>query len=231
MDELARIIDHAVLKPDSTLRDVERGCRVALEYQVAAICVSPSWVSFCSRFLKDSAVKTGTVNGFPHGASKLEIKMAEAEAAIDDGADEIDTVVNIGRVLSDDWEFTGREVRALTGLVHSSGSAIKFIFETCYLQPPEIIRLCRLCSDEGADFVKTSTGFGSGGATEEDVRLMAESVSGETGIKAAGGIRDLKRFLLMKNCGATRIGTSSTVEILEAGRREGLEDRDRLIGR
>ena len=224
MNKLARMIDHAVLRPDSTVRDVEQGCRVALDYQVASLCVSPSWVGFCSGFLADSLIRTGTVAGFPHGASKVEVKKAEAGAALEDGADEIDTVVNIGRVLDEEWDFISREIRELTSLVHSSGAAVKFIFENCYLQPAHIVRLCRICSDEGADFVKTSTGFGSAGATEEDVKLMAESVTGATRVKAAGGIRDLDRFLLMKRNGASRIGTSSTVEILEAGRHAGVRE-------
>lgn len=216
VSKLARVIDHAVLKPQSTRKDNEAGCRLAMEYQVASLCVMPSWVEYCSDFLFHSLVKVGTVIGFPHGSSVTGTKMKEAEIALSDGADELDVVVNFSRVLTGDWETVESEISGLTSLVHSANSIVKFIFENCYLETKHKIRLCEICSEAGADFVKTSTGFGTGGATENDVRLMISNVSGPVQVKASGGIRDLERFLLMQNLGAARIGTSSTEAILDA---------------
>lgn len=215
MDKLARIIDHAVLKPESTLGDNETGCRLALDYEVACLCVMPCWVEFCSDFLFHSLVKVGTVVGFPHGSAVTETKLREAECALRDGARELDVVVNFSKALSGDWEPVVREIEALTGLAHSAGSMVKFIFENCYLEEDHKIRLCQICSEAGADFVKTSTGFGTGGATEDDIKLMVKAVSGDVQVKASGGIRDLQRFLLMRDLGATRIGTSSTAVIID----------------
>ena len=216
VNRLARIIDHAVLSPQSTRKDNEAGCRLAMEYQVASLCVMPSWVEYCSDFLFHSLVKVGTVIGFPHGSSVTGSKMKEAEIALSEGADELDVVVNFSRALSGDWKTVESEISSLTGLVHSANSIVKFIFENCYLETRHKVRLCEICSEAGADFVKTSTGFGSGGATEEDVKLMISNVSSPVQVKAAGGIRDLERFLLMRNLGAARIGTSSTEAILNA---------------
>jgi len=215
MHELARLIDHAVLKPESTLEDNEAGCRLALDYNVASLCVMPCWVEFCFDFLFHSLVKVGTVIGFPHGSAVTETKLREAECALRDGARELDVVVNFSKALSGDWEPVVREIDALTGFAHSAGSMVKFIFENCYLEEDHKIRLCQICSEAGADFVKTSTGFGTGGATEDDIRLMVKSVSGDVQVKASGGIRDLQRFLLMRDLGATRIGTSSTAVIID----------------
>lgn len=219
MERLSRIIDHAVLNPHATGRDNEEGCRAALEYEVASLCVMPCWVAFCSGFLLGSRVNVGTVIGFPHGSSMTGTKMHEAETALRDGARELDAVVNVSKALSGEWSWVNSEIEALAGLSHSAGAVIKIIFENCYLEREHKIRLCEICSDAGVDFVKTSTGFGSGGATEEDVRLMAESVFGGVRVKASGGIRDLERFLLMRSLGAARIGTSSTAAILDEYRR------------
>lgn len=219
MDNPARIIDHAVLKPESTRGDNEAGCRLALEYQVACLCVMPCWVEFCSEFLFHSLVKVGTVIGFPHGSSVTPVKLREAELAFRAGARELDVVVNFSRALSGDWGLVRKEIEELTGFFHGAGAVIKFIFENCYLEDSHKIRLCRICSDAGADFVKTSTGFGTSGATEEDVKLMRSSVFGGVRIKASGGIRDLERFSLMKELGAARIGTSSTAAIISEYRK------------
>jgi deoxyribose-phosphate aldolase len=221
MKKLAGLIDHAVLQPESTLKDNEEGCRLALEYQVASICVKPCWVEFCSDFLFHSLVKVGTVIGFPHGSAVTEVKLREAECALRDGARELDVVVNFSKVLSGDWKGVRREIEVLTGLAHSAGSVVKFIFENCYLEECHKIMLCQICSDTGADFVKTSTGFGKGGATEDDIKLMVKSVSGNVRVKASGGIRDLQRFLLMRDLGAARIGTSSTARIIDEYRKTG----------
>jgi len=218
METLARLIDHAVLKPDSTIADNETGCRTALEYQVAGLCVMPCWVEFCAEFVSRSPVRLGTVIGFPHGSAVTAAKLREAELALRDGARELDAVVNFSRVLSGDWGSVTREIAALTETAHAGGAIVKFIFENCYLSGADKIRLCRICSEAGADFVKTSTGFGPGGALEEDVRLMVDNVSAGTRVKAAGGIRDLDRALAMKEAGAARIGTSSTAAILDGYR-------------
>jgi len=214
VNDLARLIDHAVLKPQSTREENEAGCRLALQLQVASLCVMPCWVEFCSDFLFHSLVKVGTVIGFPHGSNVTAAKMREAEIALEDGADELDVVVNFSLALSGYWGEVEKEIGELTGLAHSGNAAVKFIFENCYLENSHKLRLCQICSEAGADFVKTSTGFGPGGATEEDVRLMVSSVSGNVLVKAAGGIRDLPSFLRMKELGASRIGTSSTETIL-----------------
>lgn len=225
MDNPARIIDHAVLKPESTRDDNEAGCQLALEYQVACLCVMPCWVEFCSEFLFHSLVKVGTVIGFPHGSAVTPAKLREAELAFRDGARELDVVVNFSRALSGDWGLVRKEIEELTGFSHGAGAVIKFIFENCYLEDSHKIRLCRICSDAGADFVKTSTGFGTGGATEEDIKIMQRSVSGGVRIKASGGIRDLERFFIMKELGAARIGTSSTAAIISEYRKAG-QNRD-----
>ena len=225
MYELARLIDHAVLKPQSTIKDNEAGCRLSLDYQVASLCVMPCWVEFCSEFLFHSLVKVGTVISFPHGSSVISAKMRESEIALRDGANELDVVVNFSRVLSGDWEKVEAEITELTGLAHSANGVIKFIFENCYLEDSHKIRLCEICSAAGADFVKTSTGCGTGGATEHDVKLMINSVAESVQVKAAGGIRDLERFLLMKKLGADRIGTSSTKVIIDAYTRDGVPSK------
>ena len=219
MNRLAGCIDHAVLKPESTRDDNEAGCRLALEYQVASVCVMPCWVEFCSDFLFHSLVKVGTVIGFPHGSAVTETKLREAECALRDGARELDVVVNFSKVLSGDWEWVRREIEELTDFSHAAGSIIKFIFENCYLENAHKTTLCQICSDAGADVVKTSTGFGAGGATEEDIKLMVSSVYGGVQVKASGGIRDLRKFLLMRDLGATRIGTSSTARIIDEYRK------------
>jgi deoxyribose-phosphate aldolase len=219
MGNPARIIDHAVLKPESTRADNEAGCRLALEYQVACLCVMPCWVDFCSDFLFHSLVKVGTVIGFPHGSALTPVKLREAELAFRDGARELDVVINFSRVLSGEWDPVKREIEELTEFSHGAGAVVKFIFENCYLEDLHKIRLCRICSDAGADCVKTSTGFGPGGATEADVKLMSGSVFGGVRIKASGGIRDLQRVLLMKELGASRIGTSSTASIISEYRK------------
>lgn len=215
MNQPVDLIDHAVLKPTSGLEENEAGCRVALKYQVASICVLPSWVEFCSERLKGSSVKTGTVISFPHGSAMPAVKMKEAEVAIKNGARELDVVVNISKVLSRDWGWVESEIEELTGFAHAGEALIKMIFENCYLGVEEKVRLCRICSGAGVDFIKTSTGFGPGGATDDDVRLMVETVSGSVKVKASGGIRNLDRLLQFKALGAARIGTSSTVAILE----------------
>ena len=147
MDNPARLIDHAVLKPESTMEDNKEGCRLALEYQVASLCVMPCWVEFCSDFLFHSLVKVGTVIGFPHGSAVTPVKLREAELAFRDGARELDVVINFSRALSGDWDLVRKEIEELTEFAHGAGAIVKFIFENCYLEDSHKIRLCRICSD------------------------------------------------------------------------------------
>lgn len=214
--DIARRIDHAVLRPDARTDDFEEGCRLALEYGVAALCVPSGAVHLVVPRLQGSPVATCAVVGFPHGNASTLAKLSEADYALFDGARELDVVVPIGRVLSEEWPGVEEEMALLTRRTHDAKALIKFIFENGYLQDAHKVRLCRLASDLGADFVKTSTGFGPTVATEQDVRLMREHCPPSVGVKASGGIKTLEQVLAFQAWGAGRIGTSSTRAILEA---------------
>lgn len=218
-EEIAVAIDHAILNPVATQDDVERGCLLARDAGVAAVCVKPCYVSQAADLLKGSPVAVGTTVGFPHGGNATAIKVREAEQAMDDGSVELDMVVNIGNVLAGQWDYVSDDIRAVLDIVHGRGGILKVIFENCYLIEKQKEELCRICADLDVDFAKTSTGFGTGGATEEDVRLMRRVLPGRVKIKAAGGIRNLDDFLKFRRAGADRIGTSSTQEILAECRR------------
>ena len=214
LEEIAGAIDHAILNPVATQEDVEKGCLLASEYHVAAVCVKPSYVSQAADLLEGSPVAVGTTVGFPQGGNTTTIKVREAEQAMDDGAVELDMVVNIGEVLAGQWEHVSEDIRAVLDVVRGCGRMLKVIFENCYLNEQQKEQLCRICGDLGVDFAKTSTGFATGGATEDDVRLMRRSLPPRVKIKAAGGIRSLDDFLKFRRAGADRIGTSSTQDIL-----------------
>lgn len=221
--DVAKMIDHSLLNPTLTVPQLEEGCRLARDCDVASVCIMPHYLARCAEILAGSTVQPSTTIGFPHGGHTTEVKLAEVRRALQDGGTELDMVVNISRVLSGDWEYVAAEIRALTEATHAGGARIKVIFENCYLDRDQKVRLCEICGEAGVDWVKTSTGYGTGGATDEDLRLMREHSPASVQVKAAGGVRDLDRLLQVRALGATRCGATRTKEILdEAKRRIGL---------
>jgi len=212
---IAALIDHTLLKPEATRRQVDRLCAEAQEYGFASVCVNPYWVPIAVRALGSSRIKVCTVVGFPLGASLASVKAFEATKALEQGATELDMVQNVGALESGDDHVVEDEIAELAGLAHGSGCILKVILETCLLNGEAKERACRLAVSAGADFVKTSTGFSSGGATVDDVRLMRRVVGPKIGVKASGGIRTLEAVRAMLAAGATRIGASAGVAILQ----------------
>ncbi|MGD0252521.1 MAG: deoxyribose-phosphate aldolase [Verrucomicrobiota bacterium] len=211
--EFAAFIDHTLLKADATARDIEKLCVEAREHKFYSVCVNGSRVAEARHFLEGTDVKVASVVGFPLGAMSADVKRFETEAAIDDGAQEIDVVLNVGRLKNGDDKYVLRE---LCDVVEAADErTVKIILETCLLTPEEKIRACKLVVESGARFVKTSTGFSTGGATVDDVRLMRETVGPKFGVKASGGIRDTRTALAMIAAGATRLGTSASVAIVK----------------
>ncbi|GIW94398.1 MAG: deoxyribose-phosphate aldolase [Pirellulaceae bacterium] len=222
--DIAKMIDHSLLAPNLTERQLEAGCRLAAMYDVATVCIMPYFVERCAKLLSGSGVLPTTTIGFPHGAHRTALKQAESLRALDDGAKELDMVVNISKVLSGDWQYVEREIAAVLETVRAAGARLKVIFENCYLEETHKIQLCKICGELGVDWVKTSTGFGPSGATPDDVRLMREHSPEHVQVKAAGGIRDLDSVMVYRQLGATRIGASRTADILDELRsRLGLE--------
>jgi deoxyribose-phosphate aldolase len=211
---IAALIDHTLLRPDATASDVRAHCRQALEYRFAAVCVHPYWIPLAARELARQ-IPVATVAGFPLGANTTAIKAAEAEAAVYAGAEEIDMVLNLGELRGGNHAAVRDDIRAVARVVRPAGAILKVILETALLDDEQKRIACALAEEAGADFVKTSTGFGPRGATMEDVRLMRASVSARVGVKAAGGIRTLQDLLRMAEAGANRIGTSAGVAILK----------------
>lgn len=222
MDEqylkIAGMIDHSLLSPILTIPELEAGCQLALAYHVASVCIMPSYLKRCADILEHSNVEPSTTVGFPHGGHTTHAKLREAELALEEGCTELDIVVNVSRVLSEDWKYVEYEIAALTRLAHQAGERIKVIFENCYLADKHKIELCRICGALGVDWVKTSTGYGSGGATLEDLRLMREHSPQKVQIKAAGGIRTLDKLLEVRDVGVSRVGASATRDILDTCR-------------
>ncbi len=214
-EQIAKMIDHSLLQPVLTDEQLEAGCRLAADYGVASVCIKPYFVARAAELLRGTGVAVGTTVGFPHGGHKTAVKVFEAEQALADGATELDMVCNIGKVLSGDWRFVAEDIEAVLRLCQSGSAILKVIFENCYLERAHKIELCRICTDLGVHFVKTSTGYGSAGATVEDVRLMRENVGTHVQVKAAGGIRTLDALLAMRQAGASRIGASRTAQILD----------------
>lgn len=214
-ESLARLIDHSVLHPTATLADLEDGCRVGRQAGVASVCVLPYFVGRAAELLEGAFTVPSTVVAFPHGSASLEAKLSETQAALREGAREIDAVINVSLVLSGEWGAVGDEIQALAGSCHDRGAKLKLIFETCFLDRDQKIRLCELSSASGVDWVKTSTGFGPAGATEEDVRLLRAHCPPSVQVKASGGIRTLEQLVRFRHLGATRIGTSRTATLLE----------------
>lgn len=216
--ELAKMIDHSLLQPILTDEELERGLRLALDYDVASVCIKPYYLARCAQVLRGSSVAPSTTIGFPHGGHATAIKVAEARQAIEDGGKELDMVVNIGKVLSGDWEYVAQDIAAVVRTAHDGGAIVKVIFENCYLSNEQKIRLCEICSEVGADFVKTSTGYGTSGATVEDIRLMRQHCPPHVQVKAAGGVRTLDALLAVREAGATRCGATATAAILDEAR-------------
>ncbi len=222
-EDIAKMIDHSLVNPTLTDEELEKGFRIALDYDVASVCVLPCSLRRCAEVLAGSAVKPTTTVGFPHGTHTTAIKVAEAERALADGARELDMVVNISKVLSRDWGYVRHDIRAVVDRAHAAGQKVKVIFENCYLEDEHKIRLCEICSEVNADWVKTSTGYGTGGATDEDLKLMRKHAAPHVQVKAAGGVRTLDALLRVRALGVTRVGASRTVTILdECKRRLGL---------
>lgn len=218
-EQVAKMIDHSLLNPTLTWADLERGCHIARDYQVASVCIMPFALKHCTEILLGSGVKPSTTIGFPHGANKTETKLAEAKAAIADGGEELDMVVNISKVLSADWGYVRHDIHALSHEAHERGAKLKVIFENCYLSDDHKVRLCEICGEIGVDWVKTSTGYGSGGATDADLILMRKHSPANVQVKAAGGVRTLDRLLEVKALGVTRCGATQTVAMLEEAKR------------
>ncbi len=225
--ELAKMIDHSILHPTLTDEDLRRECEVAKKYDVASVCVKPYAVKQAVELLKGSDVLVGCVIGFPAGNSAIEVKVFETEQACLDGAVEIDMVINIGKALQGDWEYITKEIKSVTDVCHKHNTIVKVIFETDFItQTEDKIKLCEICTDAGADFVKTSTGFGFvkqpdgsynyTGATLEDLKLMRKHSGINVQVKAAGGVRTLEDLLNVKETGATRSGATATIQMLEA---------------
>ena len=214
-EQLAKVIDHSLLRPELTEADVLAGCELAARYHVATVCVKPSDVKLAREALNDSDALVSTVVGFPHGSSVTSIKVVEAQQAMDDGAVELDMVINIGKLRSRKHDYVRADIQAVCDAAHARGVKVKVIFENSYLTEEEKIMACKLSEAAGADWVKTSTGFASGGATLEDLRLMRANVSERVQVKAAGGVRTLPALLDVIDAGATRCGATATATILD----------------
>jgi deoxyribose-phosphate aldolase len=235
LDELAKMIDHSLLQPTMTDTDLETGCALAKQYGTATVCIKPYYVQRAETLLSGSGVGICTVVGFPHGSNTISMKVAETRQACKDGAVEIDMVVNVGKVLSEDWRYVKKEINAILKECHKHGAILKVIFENDFLPKDKYkVKLCKICSIVGVEFVKTSTGYGYTkqadgsynykGATEADLKLMRRYCAPEVQVKAAGGIRTLDDLLKVKALGVTRIGATATAAILEeAKKRLGME--------
>ena len=214
-EDIAKMIDHSLLRPELTNEDIVKGFKTAKKYNVATVCCWPSSVALAKKHLEGSSVKVTTIVGFPNGYNKTETKVFEAEQAIKDGAVELDMVINIGKLLSKDFDYIKSDIKAVADVAHRQNVLLKVILENCYLTDELIEIGCKLAEEAGADFVKTSTGFAAGGATIEDLELMRRSVSDNVQIKAAGGVRDLEMALKVREVGCTRFGATRTETIME----------------
>lgn len=246
--DLAKMIDHSLLHPTMTDQMLKEGCELVMKYNVASVCIKPYAISMARELLAGSDVLVGTVIGFPHGNSTTDIKVAEAIRAAEDGAVEIDMVINIGKALGGDWEYVASEIVAVNKAVTERKAILKVIFENDFMTDTEIVKLCQICSDAGAAFVKTSTGYGfvkqdNGlysykGATTPDLKLMRANSAPEVRVKAAGGVRTLKDLVFVRSLGVTRVGATATAVMLDeaqvkidAGERlEDLIEPGQLIG-
>lgn len=214
-DAIAKRIDHSLLSPTLDDAELAEGCRLAARYRVASVCIKPYGVALADEILRGTGVAVGTTIGFPHGGHATAVKVFEAEQAMAAGATELDMVINIGHAIGGDWDAVAADISAVTGVAHAGGAIVKVIFENCYLDDHRKIRLCSICGDVGADYVKTSTGYGPGGSTDADLILMRRASPTYVKLKAAGGIRTLDAMIACAELGCDRIGASKTAEILD----------------
>ena len=213
--ELAKMFDHSLLQPTLTDADMEKGLILAREYNVASVCIKPYAVKFAAKLLAGSMVQASTTIGFPHGGHVTAIKVAESEIALADGATELDMVVNIGKVLSGEWNYVADDIAAVVRLAHAAQAKVKVIFENAFLKDAHKIEMCRICGDVRADWVKTSTGYAETGATIEDLKLMRQHSPAHVQVKAAGGVRTYEKLLEVHGIGVTRVGATATKLILD----------------
>ena len=214
-ESIAKRIDHSLLGPCLTDGELRDGCELARAYDVASVCIKPHAVPLAVEILQGTGVAVGTTIGFPHGGHATATKVFESERALLDGATELDMVINIGRALGGNWDAVKDDIDAVVKVAHAKNAIVKVIFENCYLKPEQIARLCSICGKVRADFVKTSTGYGTGGATHDDLRLMRESSPSHVKLKAAGGVRELDALIDVVDLGCDRVGASRTSAILD----------------
>jgi deoxyribose-phosphate aldolase len=217
--DLAKMIDHSLLNPTLKWADLEDGISLALAYDVASVCIMPYALKCCAERLRGSKVRASTTIGFPHGSHTTRIKVAEARQALADGGEELDMMVNISKILSGDWPYVWDDIRAVVEETHAAGKKVKVIFENAYLNNEQKIRLCEICGELRADWVKTSTGYAPSGATDADLMLMRKHSPSHVQVKAAGGIRDLDALLRVRALGVTRCGATRTVSMMNEARR------------
>jgi deoxyribose-phosphate aldolase len=223
-EAIAKMIDHSLLNPSLTARELEEGCTLAAQYEVASVCILPYYLARCAELLAGTTVNPSTTIGFPHGGHTTAIKLAESRQALEDGGKELDVVINISKARSGDWRYVHDELEQLTECTHGGGARVKVIFENAYLDDESKIRLCEICGEIGADWVKTSTGYAPSGATLPDLELMRKYSPPSVQVKAAGGIRDLDALLTVRAIGVSRVGATRTETMLEDCRtRLGLE--------
>lgn len=217
--DISKMIDHSLLQPMMDQDTLESGIKLALAYDAASVCIMPYYLKRCADLLAGSSVMPSTTIGFPHGGHTTAIKQAEAERAIADGCQELDMVVNISQVLSGKWDYVTTDIKAVIEVAHAAKRKVKVIFENCYLTDDQKTRLCEICNELKADWVKTSTGYGTGGATIEDLTLMRKHAADHVQVKAAGGVRELDKLLEVRDIGVSRVGASATKVILDECRK------------
>jgi deoxyribose-phosphate aldolase len=213
--DLAKMFDHSLLQPTVTDADLEKGCLLAREYDVASVCIKPYAVKLAAKLLAGSTVQASTTIGFPHGGHVTAVKVKESEIALTDGATELDMVVNVGKVLSGEWNYVADDIAAVVRVAHAANAKVKVIFENAYLKESHKIELCKICGDVRADWVKTSTGYAETGATVEDLKLMRQHSPAHVQVKAAGGVRTYEKLLEVRAIGVTRVGATATKVILD----------------
>jgi deoxyribose-phosphate aldolase len=217
--DYSKMIDHSLLMPTMDVPTLEEGCQLAVAYDVASVCIMPYYLKRCAEILAGSTVQPSTTIGFPHGGHTTWMKQKEAEKAVEDGCQELDMVVNISQVLSGEWDYVTADIKAVIDVAHAADRKVKVIFENCYLNDDQKIRMCKICTELQADWVKTSTGYGTGGATMEDLELMVKSVGEGIQVKAAGGVRDFETLKKVRELGVTRCGASKTQPMMDGARK------------
>src|SRR5438477_4695971 len=220
--ELARMFDHSLLQPNLTDADLVAGCLLARELGVASVCIKPYGVKLAAKLLAGSPVVASTTIGFPHGGHLTAVKVFEAERAMDDGAAELDMVVNVGKVLSGEWNYVAHDIAAVVDAAHARNCKVKVIFENALLKDEHKIELCKICGDVRADWVKTSTGYAESGATIPDLKLMRQHSPAWVQVKAAGGVRSYETLMAVREIGVTRVGATATKAILDEARKHGI---------